>query len=132
MALIQLVYTSTATRPMGEADLEQIVASARNKSPDNGITGMLFYADGRFMQVLEGEESVVDATLERVRVDPRHTDVTVTERSAITARSFAGWSMGLKRVGQNEARADITASRATLAPTGLASAILNELTRATG
>lgn len=132
MALIQLIYTSTATRAMDEAELDQIVATARSRNPDNGITGMLFYADGHFMQVLEGEEALVDATLERVRRDPRHTDVTVTERSAISERSFAEWSMGLKCVGQDEARADVAASRAAVAPGSLAAAILGELTRAAG
>ncbi len=132
MALIQLVYTSTATRPMRDVDLEQIIASAHHKNPHNGITGMLFYADGHFMQVLEGEEAQVDATLERVRLDPRHTDITVTERSVISERGFAEWSMGLKRAGPDEAQADIAASRAVVVPNSLAAAILGELTRSAG
>jgi hypothetical protein len=122
---------------MSDADLEQIVASATRRNTANGITGMLLYADDHFMQLLEGEEALVDATFARVREDPRHGEVTVTERGPIASRSFANWSMGFKRMGREAmhalsaavpAVAPNSASPATLAPS-LAAAILSELAR---
>lgn len=134
MPLIQLVYKSTATRPMSSEDLEQIIAAARHRNPDNGITGMLFFADGHFMQVLEGEEHQVDATLARVRLDPRHTDLIVTERKVIDERSFGQWSMGLRLGEQHAAHAETAAAPSSkpAPPSSLAAAILDELSRASG
>ncbi|MBK8958881.1 MAG: BLUF domain-containing protein [Proteobacteria bacterium] len=134
MPLIQLVYKSVATRPMSSEDLEQIIASARHRNPDNGITGMLFFADGHFMQVLEGEEHQVDATLARVRLDTRHTDLIVTERKVIDERSFGQWSMGLRLGEQHRARNQSATAplNAPTPPASLAAAILDELTRASG
>lgn len=127
MALIQIIYTSTATHVMSDADLDSIIASATRHNADNGITGMLLYADGQFMQMLEGEEHEVDATFARVAADPRHRDVTVTERSTIDTRSFANWSMGLRRLPEMP---HVTAASGTGAR-GLAAALLGELARET-
>jgi len=135
MALIQLSYISIAAYEMSDADLDQIVASATRRNAENGITGMLLYADGRFMQLLEGEDAVVEATFARVSLDPRHHDVVVTERAAIEARSFSNWSMGFKRIAATDMRT-LTATPPPAAQTGgttaprLADAILQELTRA--
>lgn len=139
MALIQLSYVSIAAPGLGDEDLEQIVESATRKNAENDITGMLLFAEGRFMQLLEGEEQAVLQTFERVSLDPRHYDVQITERSPIAARSFGNWSMGFKRM----ASADLNAISAALppasaatdgappmAPPRLADVILRELARA--
>ena len=75
MSLIQLVYISTATQRHDEAALTKIMASASKKNEPDGLTGMLIYCDGNFMQVLEGEPDVVDATFARISNDPRHKEI---------------------------------------------------------
>lgn len=103
MSLIRLIYVSTACHEATTAELDAILASAVRHNEADGVTGMLVYADGGFMQVLEGEEEAVDATFRRVERDPRHTDVFVLERTPIPERSFGRWSMGLRRIGANDA-----------------------------
>lgn len=106
MALIHLIYVSTAREPADTSLLDEILAvSSRNNAPQ-GITGMLLYAGGTFMQVLEGEEAAVDATHHRIEGDPRHTGIIVLERAPIAERSFARWSMGFRRIGAGERAAD--------------------------
>ena len=105
MALIHLIYVSTAHQEMSPADLGEILdACMRNNSPRR-VTGMLLYAGGSFMQVLEGEEADVDAVFGHIRRDPRHGDLIVLERTAIPERSFERWHMGFRRLGQADARA---------------------------
>jgi hypothetical protein len=105
MPLIHLIYVSTAREPADARMLEEILAvSARNNAPQ-GITGMLLYAGGTFMQVLEGEADVVDATHHRIERDPRHMGLIVLERAPITERSFTRWSMGFRRLGAEDAAA---------------------------
>ena len=108
MALIRIIYTSTAVREYNAADLDDILAvSARNNAgrAEDGsdrVTGMLLYASGNFMQVLEGEVSAVDETFRRIATDTRHKDVSVIERGPIDKRDFSEWNMGFRRIGQPE------------------------------
>ena len=98
MGLIQLIYVSNAQHEVAAGELERILeASARNNAA-HSITGMLLYANGSFLQILEGEAAAVDETFERVSQDPRHTNIFLLEREAIGERSFARWSMGFKRL----------------------------------
>lgn len=105
MPLIHLIYLSSARVAADALTLESILGvSSRNNARD-GITGMLLYAGGTFMQVLEGEATVVDATHHRIEQDPRHTGILVLERAPIAARSFSQWNMGFRRLGAPEAAA---------------------------
>lgn len=58
------------------------------------ITGRMLYADGHFIQTLEGPEPAVDAMFEWIGRDPRHRDVLVALREPIALRDFPDWSMG--------------------------------------
>ncbi|MEO1442551.1 MAG: BLUF domain-containing protein, partial [Chloroflexota bacterium] len=59
MTLVSLVYVSYATEPMSGAELEALMAKSSANNKPLGVTGMLLYRQGFFIQVLEGEEDVV-------------------------------------------------------------------------
>ena len=67
--------------------------SRRNNIRD-GITGMLLFEDGTFLQVLEGEEEAVDRTYTRIAGDPRHKKILLIARFELEQRSFNDWEMG--------------------------------------
>ncbi len=97
--LIQVVYISRATfKPApAEAGIEPTVArilqQSRINNPRLGIGGVLYYGDGCFFQCLEGEAEAVDQLLEKLKLDPRHTDFEVVLQRDIKEREFARWSM---------------------------------------
>ncbi len=96
--MIQIVYISSATRPMSNDELQQLLQISRQNNAGRGVTGMLLYGNGTFLQVLEGEEKVIDELLDEIEMDPRHTNLEVIQRKAIKRREYSDWSMGLKRV----------------------------------
>lgn len=98
MSLCSLIYVSQAVHPMAEEDLKILLKFARHKNERLGITGMLLYRDGFFMQALEGQQETVDALFERIRQDNRHRDVLRIYRDPIKARSFPDWTMGFNKV----------------------------------
>ncbi len=98
MSLIQLVYISTATQRHDEAALTKIMESASKKNEPDGLSGMLIYCDGNFMQVIEGEPEAVDATFARISNDLRHKEIVVVSRLPIDERSFGQWSMGFRAI----------------------------------
>lgn len=96
--LIQLIYYSTAQREMSEADLLALLATSRERNARLGITGMLLYGGGVFLQVLEGPAAAVEQLYTRLARDPRHHGLIELERERIAARSFPDWSMGFQHL----------------------------------
>jgi len=94
MSLVELVYTSRASRRFTEAALEALLAHARSNNGHREISGVLLYHDGTFLQILEGPPAAVEALFERVTRDPRHAEVVVLRRREIEERRFAQWAMG--------------------------------------
>ncbi|AUZ89011.1 hypothetical protein CVO76_16195, partial [Arthrobacter agilis] len=48
---LSIVYSSTATRPLNDADLSALLAISRRNNARAEVTGMLLYRGGRFLQV---------------------------------------------------------------------------------
>jgi len=71
---------------------EILGASARNNRRDE-ITGVLAYAEGTFIQAIEGQPHAVDALMTRLRSDSRHTDIAVLGQDWAEERAFPVWAM---------------------------------------
>ena len=95
--IFSLVYASAATRDMSPEELATILETARRNNREAGVTGMLLYHEGSFLQALEGEREVVESIYERIEEDPRHTDAMILFRGVVEERSFERWSMGFYR-----------------------------------
>nr|WP_295078201.1 BLUF domain-containing protein [uncultured Roseateles sp.] len=92
--LVRLLYASRANTPMDEAALSTILKQSREHNPSEGITGLLCYADGIFIQVLEGGRDAINARYKAIVSDTRHHDVILLSYEEVSERQFAGWSMG--------------------------------------
>ncbi|WP_420367272.1 BLUF domain-containing protein [Curtobacterium sp. L1-20] len=91
-----LVYTSTQTRPITDTELAQILAVGREKNARLGVTGVLAHKGDNCIGIIEGEDDVVGARFEQVRIDPRHTKVRVLLDEPVARRSFPDWSMAFQ------------------------------------
>jgi hypothetical protein len=86
----QLFYASRCAHGV---DVDRIVQQSRHNNAVDGVTGLLWYQDGLFLQVIEGPESSVAATFARIATDPRHEELTILSDRPIEAREFGYWSM---------------------------------------
>ncbi len=89
----QIIYSSESSTPMQADDLEYLLANARRKNAAQGITGALVYADGVFLQILEGDSASVKALMATIVQDVRHETVTVFREGEIACAVFSGWEM---------------------------------------
>lgn len=96
MSLIQLVYASQLRGD--ESVLSAIHSHAVRNNTAHTITGMLLYANRRFLQVLEGERDVVHTTFSHIKADPRHEQVTLILEQPIEAHYFQHWNMGFRQL----------------------------------
>jgi Sensors of blue-light using FAD len=92
MTVFRAVYTS---RPFGfdSAILSGILMDARRLNTRDGVTGALICRADIYLQLLEGAEKQVRDTLERIRRDDRHLEVTLRVAEAAPERMFASWAM---------------------------------------
>ncbi len=92
MDLQQIVYSS---QPFGydSASLMQILNDARFCNARDGVTGALVCRHDIFLQILEGPKDAIDRTLERIRQDDRHLNVTLHVSAPVSGRMFGDWAM---------------------------------------
>lgn len=91
--LVRLLYASRAVDP-SPATIEGILAQSRQYNPPSGITGILCYGGGIFLQAIEGGRSAVNTLYGHILRDKRHTDVELLTYEEIAERRFGGWTMG--------------------------------------
>jgi Sensors of blue-light using FAD len=94
-----IIYLSTAAQPMTDEGLALLLAQCRRNNERLNITGALIYGDGQFMQIMEGEQSVVRDLYQRLESDPRHTGLMKLADKDIPHRSFGTWRMAFEQVG---------------------------------
>ena len=92
--LVRLMYASRANDSINQEALAAILKKSRQNNPATGVTGVLCFSEGLFLQVLEGGRLPVSQLYNRIANDPRHRDVMLLSYEEIGERKFAGWSMG--------------------------------------
>jgi Sensors of blue-light using FAD len=92
--LVRLMYASRAVPAVDQEELVAILKKSKVNNPKAGVTGVLCFSEGIFMQVLEGGRTAVNQLYNRIAADPRHGDVVLLHYDEIAERRFAGWSMG--------------------------------------
>lgn len=106
-----IVYVSDradVSDPMLVRDIA--IDSSRNNQMNN-ISGILMAVGSHFLQVLEGEPTVLDELLTKIEKDPRHTNLKVLYRGEMQERVFGRWSMGCVTSTNNPSSGDLTASQ---------------------
>ncbi|MPM49880.1 hypothetical protein SDC9_96614 [bioreactor metagenome] len=91
--LVRLLYVSRAVDTTPTA-IDAILTQSRSHNPASGITGVLCYGGGIFLQAIEGGRSTVSALYGSIQADPRHKDVELLSFEEISERRFGGWTMG--------------------------------------
>jgi hypothetical protein len=94
--LFHVIYLSSARTKFTAADLNQLLAHSRQANEKVGITGILLYRDGNFLQVIEGEREAVMRLYQKIGKDPRHTGILSLFQEEIPEREFPEWSMGFR------------------------------------
>jgi hypothetical protein len=91
--LVRLLYASRAVDTSPDA-IESILLQSRQHNPVSGITGILCYGGGIFLQAIEGGRQQVSDLFGHIQKDARHKDVALLHYEEIFERRFGGWTMG--------------------------------------
>ena len=88
-----VAYVSTARPGLTDADVGEILTTARAANRRAGITGCLVHDGTRFAQWLEGPAAAVESLLLRIDRDARHGDLRIVLFRPAFRRAFGDWSM---------------------------------------
>ena len=97
-----LIYASHATRDWTDQELFDLLSTSRLRNAHMGITGLLVYAQRRFLQILEGEQSQVLQLYELIKHNPGHKNAMVLLDDQQDERIFPDWSMGFERLEDDD------------------------------
>jgi hypothetical protein len=81
--LVRLIYASRAAQAVNHDTLSALMKASRARNLAAGITGVLIFNDGVFLQLYN-----------RITRDERHHDVVLLSYDEVAERRFTGWSMG--------------------------------------
>jgi hypothetical protein len=100
--MFSLVYRSVS-KPEFRLDLiQEMLFRAKENNHKLGITGCLLYYHGEFIQYLEGNQYRVLTLFDRIKEDPRHTQVELLGYEEREKRAFASWDMAYENFyGEN-------------------------------
>lgn len=90
-----LLYVSDSRleRPQEEPEIDRIVNWSRGRNAELDVTGALVFTERNFAQYLEGPEAGVDALMDSIGRDPRHSEVRVVYRRPLRQRLFPTWAL---------------------------------------
>jgi hypothetical protein len=94
--LLTICYVSTSVGRLSENDVELLLEQSRARNSLDGVTGLLLYSDGNFMQYLEGKPEGLEPIWESIQRDPRHKNVSAVFKNTASIRVFENWSMAYK------------------------------------
>lgn len=94
LCVYQVIYASAAVVPFTESALSTLLLRARANNERLGITGLLLYHDGSFLQALEGEQASLEVLFSIISADKRHDHVVKLLARELDERHFDGWQMG--------------------------------------
>ena len=87
-ALHRLIYTSSAVGVLRADELDRILLRAKAFNAASGITGLLLFHGGSFLQVIEGSETNVLSLIGRIQRDRRHAGFRLLESHGCVIRAF--------------------------------------------
>lgn len=91
--LAQLIYRSVAAWPLARLELKDLLEQAQARNQREGLTGLLVYQQGRFVQWLEGPPEPLQQVWQGIQRDARHLEVERLTTPHLHHRLFPDWRM---------------------------------------
>jgi Sensors of blue-light using FAD len=91
--LVELSYVSKATQAMGLSSLIHLFDISHKWNQGHELTGVLFYENEHFSQILEGRREDVLLLWEKIQKDHRHQILHQIAFNVIERRLFPNWAL---------------------------------------
>ena len=100
--LHSLCYLSSANTNLTDKSLEDLFQLSKANNSKQGITGVLLYQNGNFLQICEGEKKKIDKLYDKIQIDNRHKDIILITNSEIKQPMFEDYETGFTVVNNSD------------------------------
>jgi len=95
--LYQIIYISSATELLSDDSLRALLAASQSRNAKREVTGLMLYAEGNIIQIIEGPQFEVESLFAKISKDPRHAGLMKLSQKEIEKREFPEYKMGFQR-----------------------------------
>ena len=93
-----LLYISRTVKPVTTEVLNAIREESIERNQATGLTGLLLWTREHYCQILQGQKSDVQQTMQRIAADKRHIEPRVLLRTDLAEALFPDWSMATSHI----------------------------------
>ena len=90
---INTLYNKLLHEECMSSQIENILQVSSKHNVQLGITGVLFFGNGYFLQFLEGRRDNINVLYRRLLQDDRHANLQILDFQQVDGRYFEAWSM---------------------------------------
>lgn len=91
--LVAKTYLSQSKLDWTDEAIDELLERSKRNNATRKITGAMIYANGYFMQLIEGPQIAVDELYSAIEADPRHEVLSLIHNQEIKDRHFSDWAM---------------------------------------
>ncbi len=91
--LVAKTYLSQSKLDWTDEAIDELLERSKRNNATRKITGAMIYANGYFMQLIEGPQIAVDELYSAIEADPRHEVLSLLHNQEIKDRHFSDWAM---------------------------------------
>lgn len=91
--LVAKTYLSQSKLDWTDEAIDELLERSKRNNATRKITGAMIYANGYFMQLIEGPQIAVDELYSAIEADPRHEVLSLLHNQEIKYRHFSDWAM---------------------------------------
>ena len=91
--LVAKTYLSQSKLDWTDEAIDELLERSKRNNATRKITGAMIYANGYFMQLIEGPQIAVDELYSAIEADPRHEVLSLLHNQEIKDRYFSDWAM---------------------------------------
>ena len=91
--IYSIIYTSKATANFSLEEIHKMLLDAKNYNKSKKITGCILYHKNQFIQLIEGEDLLVQSLYASIQEDKRHVEIKTLIRTASEQTLWNDWSM---------------------------------------
>ena len=102
MSCSKKLYIYIYTGQNISTDLENIIHQAKINNPIHNVSGVLFFHNNRFLQIIEGDKNIIDQLKLNITKDSRHKEIQQLFYEPILSKSFSNWNMDTFNLSDKE------------------------------
>ena len=100
--MFELIYRSVALDKINSSEITKILNTSREFNLKNNITGCLLFYKNEFVQILEGEQDVIEKLNTKIEKDTRHSNVILIAKNEKSERTFHNWVMAYHEITNDD------------------------------